>query len=110
MRMLYLLGHYEDGSRWESRDLRKALVPALALARFNSPAAYEALLAALGRKEIREDWQIRRFAAQALGMPESSVRFAHEARRKDKTPNKTQRMRHSPCGDSHDNTSLARIG
>lgn len=51
----------------QDRDLEVCHEAALALSRYNSPAAYEALLAALVRKENREDWQIRRFAAQALG-------------------------------------------
>jgi HEAT repeat protein len=51
----------------QDRDLEVCHEAALALSRFNSPAAYEALLAALARKENREDWQVRRFAAQALG-------------------------------------------
>ena len=51
----------------QDRDLQVCQEAALALSRFNSPAAYEALLAALTRKENREDWQVRRFAAQALG-------------------------------------------
>lgn len=51
----------------QDRDLQVCQEAALALSRFNSPAAFEALLAALTRKETREDWQIRRFAAQALG-------------------------------------------
>lgn len=49
------------------RDMQVCQEAAYALARFNSPAAYEALLAALTRRHTREDWQIRRFAAQALG-------------------------------------------
>ncbi len=51
----------------QDRDLQVCQEAALALSRFNSPAAFEALLAALTRKENREDWQIRRFAAHALG-------------------------------------------
>ena len=51
----------------QDRDLQVCQEAALALSRFNSPAAYDALLAALTRKETREDWQVRRFAAQALG-------------------------------------------
>jgi HEAT repeat protein len=51
----------------QDRDLQVCQEAALALSRFNSPAAFEALLAALTRKENREEWQVRRFAAQALG-------------------------------------------
>ncbi len=51
----------------KDRDLLVCQEAALALSRFNSPAAFEALLEALVRKESRESWQIRRFAAHALG-------------------------------------------
>ncbi|MDB5081194.1 MAG: hypothetical protein JWP00_3118 [Chloroflexi bacterium] len=51
----------------KDRDLLVCQEAALALSRFNSPASYEALLAALQRKDSRESWQVRRFAAQAIG-------------------------------------------
>ncbi len=51
----------------KDRDMMVCHEAALALARFNSPAAFEGLLAALQRKDGPESWQSRRFAAQALG-------------------------------------------
>lgn len=51
----------------KDRDLVVCQEAALALSRFNSPAAFTTLLEALVRKDSRESWQIRRFAAQALG-------------------------------------------
>lgn len=51
----------------EDRDLQVCQEAALALSRFNSPAAYDALLEALNRKGGRDTWQVRRLAAHALG-------------------------------------------
>jgi HEAT repeat protein len=51
----------------KDRDMMVCHEAALALARFNSPAAFEALLETLQQKDSRESWQSRRFAALALG-------------------------------------------
>lgn len=51
----------------QDRDLQVCQEAALALSRFNSPAAYDALLEALNSKGGRDTWQIRRLAAYALG-------------------------------------------
>jgi HEAT repeat protein len=51
----------------KDRDLLVCQEAALALSRFKSPAAFEALLEALEHKGGRDSWQIRRFTAQALG-------------------------------------------
>ena len=42
-------------------------VAATALARYNSPAAFDALTMALKQNQETQDWSVRRFAAESLG-------------------------------------------
>lgn len=51
----------------QDRDLMVSEEAANALARYNTPAAFEALLATLSLKTNSQDWQTRRLAAESLG-------------------------------------------
>lgn len=51
----------------KDRALMVREAAAAAISRYNSPAAFEVLLAALKEKEDERSWMVRRFAAEALG-------------------------------------------
>ncbi len=51
----------------KDRELLVREATAIALSRYNSPAAYQALLAGLRHKTTPLDWMVRRSASEALG-------------------------------------------